>query len=237
VRRARSITTLGSHLVQHSIPPTHGATRARFAMAAVATAALLLSLLSLAGTVGAASPAANVASLNIKAVDGNNKPLAGAVFTVDGMSGTFTTGADGKACITGLPQDGHWLVTQVQAPVGYAIADPASQLAEVDDDGDCNSADAKFVNLPTSSSGSPSGSSSHSPEGSVKGGTGTPAASQSGEGSVKAGTGTPEASLANTATGTAPAGGSATAIAFAVLLVASLGGLAILNVAAVRRRR
>ncbi len=219
--------------MKHSISPTHGATRARLAMAAVATAALLLSLLSLAGTVSAASPKADVASLNIKAIDGNGKPLAGAVFTVQGMSGTFTTGADGKACITGLPQDGHWLVTQIQAPAGYAIANPASQLAEVDDDGDCNSADAKFVNLPASSSGSPSGS----PEGSVKGGTGTPAASHSGEGSVLAGTGTPEASLANTATGTTPGGGSLTAIAFAVLLLASLGGLAILNVAAVRRRR
>ena len=64
------------------------------------------------------------------------------------MSGTFTTGADGQACLTGLPQDGHWLVTQVQAPAGYAIANPASQLTEVDDDGDCNSADAIFVNLP-----------------------------------------------------------------------------------------
>lgn len=219
--------------MQFSIPSTHGATRARRAMAAVAIVALVLSLLSFTGTVGAASPKANVASLNIKAVDGNGKPLAGAVFTVDGMSGTFTTGADGKACITGLPQDGHWLVTQIQAPAGYAIADPASQLVEVDDDGDCNSADAKFVNLPASSSGSPSGS----PEGSVKGGTGTPAASHSGEGSVKAGTGTPEASLANTASGTPPAGGNPATIAFAVLLVASLGGLAILNVAAVRRRR
>ena len=95
--------------MQFSIPSTHGATRARRAMAAVAIVALVLSLLSFTGTVGAASPKANVASLNIKAVDGNGKPLAGAVFTVDGMSGTFTTGADGKACITGLPQDGHWL--------------------------------------------------------------------------------------------------------------------------------
>jgi hypothetical protein len=220
---------MGSQLVKYSNASTHGATRARLAMAAVATVALLLSLLSLAGAVGAAGPTTDVASLNIKAVDGNGKPLAGAVFTVDGMSGTFTTGADGKACITGLPLDGHWQVTQVQAPAGYAIANPASQLAEVDDDGDCNSADAIFVNLP--------GSSSSSPEGSVKGGTGTPAASHSGEGSVKAGTGTPEASLANTATGSSTSGGNVTAIAFAVLLLASFGGLAILNVASVRRRR
>jgi hypothetical protein len=220
---------MGSQLVKHSNASTHGATRARLAMAAIAAVALLLSLLSLAGTVAAASPKADVASLNIRAVDGNGKRLAGAVFTVDGMNGTFTTGADGQACLTGLPQDGHWMVTQVQAPTGYTIANPASQLVEVDDDGDCNSADAIFVNVP--------GSSSHSPEGSVKGGTGTPAASHSGEGSVKAGTGTPEASLANTATGSAQRGGNLTAVAFAVLLLASLGGLAILNVAAVRRRR
>ena len=71
----------------------------------------------------------------------------------------------------------------------------------------------------------------------MKGGTGTPVASHSGEGSVKAGTGTPEASLANTATGSGQGGGSFTAVAFAVLLLVSLGGLAILNVAAVRRRR
>ncbi len=211
--------------MRSSITSRRAATSIRLAAAGAATMALLS--LSLAGTVSAASPGTDIASLNIKAIDGNGKPLAGAVFTVEGMDGMFTTGADGKACITGLPLDSHWLVTQVQAPAGYAIADPASQLVEVDDDGDCNSADAKFVNLPASSP---------SPEGSVQGGTGTPAASKSPEGSVLAATGTPEASLADTATGT-PAGGSVTAVAFAFLLLVSLSGLAALNVVMVRRRR
>ncbi len=212
--------------MRSSITSRRAATSVRLAAAGAATMALLLSL-SLAGTVSAASPGTDIASLNIKAIDGNGKPLAGAVFTVEGMDGMFTTGADGKACITGLPLDSHWLVTQVQAPAGYAIADPASQLVEVDDDGDCNSADATFVNLPASSP---------SPEESVQGGTGTPAASKSPEGSVLAATGTPEASLADTATGT-PAGGSVTAVAFAFLLLVSLSGLAALNVVMVRRRR
>ena len=62
------------------------------------------------------------------------------------MEGTFTTGENGKFCITGLPNDSEWLVTEIQAPPGYQLADPASQLVEVDDDGDCNSPSATFVN-------------------------------------------------------------------------------------------
>ncbi len=134
------------------------------------------------------TPKEDHAALNIKKVDGNGKPLAGAIFTVEGMEGTFTTGDNGKFCITGLPADAHWLVTEIQAPAGYEIADPASQMVEVDDDGDCNSPDARFVNLPKeSSSKSPEQSvkpsqsasptstpASHTPEESVKGGQGGP---------------------------------------------------------------
>ena len=157
------------------------------------------------------TPEEDHASLNIKKVDGNGKPLAGAVFTVEGLEGTFTTGANGKACITGLPHDTEYLVTEIKAPTGYEIADPASQMVEVDDDGDCNSADAIFVNLPEqsvsesqSASASPSESestpASHTPEESVKGGQGGPGGGD----------------LPNTSTG-----GSAWTVGWGALLLAS----------------
>jgi hypothetical protein len=86
------------------------------------------------------------ASLNIHKVDEQGNFLAGAVFTVEGMEGTFTSNEDGEVCITGLPDDSEWLVTEIQAPDGYELADPNWQMVEVDDDGDCNSPDAVFVN-------------------------------------------------------------------------------------------
>jgi uncharacterized repeat protein (TIGR01451 family) len=88
----------------------------------------------------------DAAALNIRKVDDQGNRLAGAVFTVEGMEGTFTTGANGHFCITGLEEDSVWLVTEIQAPAGYEIAEEASQLVEVDDDGDCRSPDAVFVN-------------------------------------------------------------------------------------------
>jgi hypothetical protein len=90
----------------------------------------------------------DIASLNVKKEDENGHGLAGAIFTVEGMEGTFVTDEDGFFCITGLPEDSVWLVTEIQAPEGYELADPASQMVEVDNDGDCNSPDARFVNLP-----------------------------------------------------------------------------------------
>jgi uncharacterized repeat protein (TIGR01451 family) len=86
------------------------------------------------------------AALNVKKVDPDGNKLAGAVFVVEGIEGTFTTNADGKFCITGLPNDSIWNVTEIKAPDGYVIATEASQMVEVDDDGDCESPSATFVN-------------------------------------------------------------------------------------------
>ncbi|HET9416314.1 MAG TPA: prealbumin-like fold domain-containing protein [Candidatus Limnocylindria bacterium] len=86
------------------------------------------------------------AALNIHKRDENGAKLAGAVFTVEGLEGTYTTDEDGEVCITGLPDDSEWLVTEIQAPAGYELADPNWQMVEVDDDGDCDSPDAVFVN-------------------------------------------------------------------------------------------
>ena len=86
------------------------------------------------------------AALNIRKVDEEGNRLEGAVFTVEGMDGTFTTNDRGFFCITGLENDSEWLVTEIEAPDGYEIADEPSQMVEVDDDGDCNSPDAVFVN-------------------------------------------------------------------------------------------
>jgi uncharacterized repeat protein (TIGR01451 family) len=86
------------------------------------------------------------ASLNVKKVDPEGNALQGAVFVVDGIEGTFTTNEDGKFCIVGLPNDSIWQVTEIKAPDGYVIAEEASQMVEVDDDGDCDSASATFVN-------------------------------------------------------------------------------------------
>jgi uncharacterized repeat protein (TIGR01451 family) len=86
------------------------------------------------------------ASLNVKKVDPDGNKLAGAVFVVEGIDGQFVTNEDGKFCIVGLPNDSIWEVTEVKAPDGYVIAEQATQMVEVDDDGDCDSASATFVN-------------------------------------------------------------------------------------------
>lgn len=168
----------------------------------------------------------NHASLNIKKTDEGGHGLAGAVFTVEGMQGTFTSADNGKFCITGLPNDSLWLVTEIQAPAGYQLADPASQMVEVDDDGDCNSASAKFVNVLATAT--------PTPEGSVAGGTSTP--SPSPEESVKGGTGTPEPSQPDTAMGAGGGPSPIPTIAFGMILLSALGTLAWANVKSARSR-
>jgi hypothetical protein len=90
---------------------------------------------------------ADDAGILIQKEDEDGARLAGAVFTVEGVSGEFTTGANGRVCVDGLPQGATLLVTEIQAPAGYRLADPASQLVEVDEDGCDSSADVRFVNL------------------------------------------------------------------------------------------
>jgi hypothetical protein len=200
-----------------SAPLTHF----RVLLGVLAVAALLTSLLAVSRPARAEEGAGN-ASLNVKKEDANGHKLAGAVFTVEGMQGTFTTGDDGKFCITGLAADSQWLVTEIQAPPGYALADPASQLVEVDNDGDCNSPSARFVNTLQTASPTPT------PEGSVAGGTSTP----SPEGSVQGGTGTPAPSQPDTAMPAQGAPGPIPTIAFAMILLAALGTLGWANVRA-----
>jgi len=86
------------------------------------------------------------AGIVIEKLDEQDEPLAGAIFTVEGKDGVFTTGADGHVCVDGLPQDTTLTVTEIQAPAGYTIADPASQEVETDEDGCDHSAEVTFVN-------------------------------------------------------------------------------------------
>ncbi len=156
--------------------------------------------------------------------------LEGAVFTVEGQPGTFTTDDRGEFCITGLPEDAVLTVTEITPPAGYELADPASQEVEVDNDGDCDSAEAVFENAPESVS-----TPTPTPEGSQQGSTGTPKPSKTPEGSVAAATGTPRGGLPNTAVGS-PVTNPIVPLAFAMILVGSVGTLAVVNVDARRRR-
>jgi hypothetical protein len=74
-------------------------------------------------------------------------------------------------------------------------------------------------------------------EGSVSPGTGTPAPTPSTEQSVEAGTGTPAASVPNTAIGSGSGSMQLPTLLFGLLLVASLGGLLVLNVKSAIERR
>jgi hypothetical protein len=235
-------------------------------LAALSTAGLLLTLAispvvarhdGPTGRAGAPGTLANdsegdEASLNIKKVDENGAGLAGAVFTVEGQEGTFTSNEDGFFCIVGFPADAELLVTEIQAPPGYLIPEPASQLVEVDDDGDCDSPDATFVNLlagqsaPASASAPASqpasapasapasqvasASAPASAEQSIAGGSGRP------EQSVAGGTGTPAPTVPDTAAGGDQGPSPLPTIAFGAVLAASLATLAVINVQAVRNR-
>jgi hypothetical protein len=167
------------------------------------------------------------ASLNIRKNDQDGHRLPGAVFTVDGIDGTFTSDENGMFCILGLPEDSVWQVTEIKAPPGYEIGQPASQMVEVDNDGDCNSPDAVFTNSLSASTATPT------PEGSVAGGTSTPTP----EGSVQGGTGTPAPSQPDTAMGGTPGPSPVPTFAFAIVLLASIGTLAYANVRSTRHTR
>jgi hypothetical protein len=160
--------------------------------------------------------------------------LEGAVFTVEGQPGTFTTDVNGEFCITGLPEDVVLRVTEITPPAGYELAEPAWQDVEVDDDGQCNSAEAVFENAPEAIA-----TPTPTPEGSEAGSTGTPAPSASATptpaGSVAASTSTPRP-LPNTAADRGSVNVTLAAVCFAAVLFASIGTLAVANVAASRRR-
>jgi Prealbumin-like fold domain len=197
-------------------------------------AGLLLSLTMLAGPVlgeeVATQQAGDHASLNIRKVDEQGNRLAGAVFQVEGLEGTFTTGDNGQACITGLPASSVWLVTEIEAPPGYLIAEPASQEVKVDNDGDCNSPDAVFVNrLAPEETPAPTPTPTPSTTETQQAATPTPREDTAG------GTGGPGAGVPNTAAGIES--GSPLAPLMALLALVSLGALGYANLATVRRRR
>ena len=77
--------------------------------------------------------------------------LEGAEFTVSGVEGTFTTGADGTFCVDGLELESTVTVTETVAPEGHDLADPSSQEVTVTVAGMCTDRteegpDATFVN-------------------------------------------------------------------------------------------
>jgi hypothetical protein len=191
------------------------------------------------------SQSADVASIFIRKRDAQYNHLAGAVFTVEGVPGTFTTDANGGVCVTGLPLNATFRVTEITPPPGYELPDPAYQDVHVDNDGDCTSSDVIFVDPPAPTptpTASESQAATPTPEGSVQEQTSSPspsesqAESSSPEQSVEAATGTPEPSTPNTSIGGAP-GNSGGTILFALLLVGSLATLAVFNVRAARVRR
>jgi hypothetical protein len=200
-----------------------------------------------------ASVGEDEASLNIRKVNEDGARLAGAVFTVEGIPGTFTTAADGTFCILGLPDDSEWLVTEIEPPAGYELANPASQIVEVDDDGDCDSPDAVFVNTQSEESAEASveesaeasveesaeASVEESAEASVEESAEASVEESeeaSPEGSVLGGTGTPAPSTPDTAMGGNGGPSPLPTIFFGAILLASLAGLAWVNVQAVRSR-
>lgn len=179
--------------------------------------------------VAAPAMAQDGAALNIRTMDEQGVRLAGATYTVEGIDGEFTSGEDGHFCITGLPASSEYLVTQIQAPAGYELAEPASQLVKVDNDGDCNSPDAEFVNrppVPVQPTPTPAGSEvpnqpTPTPRDGVQGGNPTPSGSTGG--------------LPDTATDQVSAPWLAGLLALTA--VASLGALASVRLADERFRR
>jgi hypothetical protein len=100
-------------------------------------------------TVSASDPAQNGAISITKtaknATAGSAQPLAGAVFSVNGVE--HTTDASGAACWDNLPQ-GTYTIHEVSAPAGYDEA--ADQDATVTGGGDCTSGavSKSFVDTP-----------------------------------------------------------------------------------------
>ena len=79
-------------------------------------------------------------ALNIAKENEAGDRLAGAVFVVEGSDEQFTTGENGKVCITELNgqflEDRPYLVTEVTPPPGYALPSEPSQMVEPDNDWD-----------------------------------------------------------------------------------------------------
>jgi len=198
----------------------------------------------------------NTAALYISKEDEQGNRLQGAVFTVEGQSGTFTTNDHGVFCVTGLPFNAKLWVTEIQAPPGYDLPDPAAQLVRVDNDGLCHSPEAVFVDKPKAGESQPEESQpqesqpqesqpqesqpqesqpQESQPQESQPAESQPAQSESPEGSVEAATGTPEASTPNTAFG-GDSGNPMGTLLFTLILVGSLGALAYANVRTVRKQ-
>ena len=66
----------------------------------------------------------------VKQRTGTTTKLAGAVFTISGVTGTFTTDTNGVACKEGLAF-GDYTVTETTAPNGHTKASPDNQSASI----------------------------------------------------------------------------------------------------------
>ena len=89
-------------------------------------------------------------SLLIYKTDQTQADVEGAVFTVEGKEGTFTTDANGLFCVDGLVVGDTVTVTETDAPDGWEPADPAFQDVVVAQAGTCADhdeiPDATFTN-------------------------------------------------------------------------------------------
>lgn len=210
----------------------------------ISIVALLLSAMAILNPMTALAqddPDAHPA-LNILKENEAGEPLAGAVFMVEGSDEQFTTGDDGKVCITRINgqfvEDRPYRVTEVTPPPGYALAADPSKMVEPDTDGSghCRSPDAKFVDptasptpTPTPSEGQSGGTPTPTPTPSDSEAGGTPSPRESELG----GNPTPTPELPDTATpGLAV---QLPALVLALILVASLALLMYARVATERR--
>ena len=107
----------------------------------ISIAAILLSVMALLRptTALAQDDVNDHPALNIAKENEAGDRLAGAVFMVEGSDEQFTTGENGKVCITELNgqflEDRPYLVTEVTPPQGYALPSEPSQMVEPDNDG------------------------------------------------------------------------------------------------------
>ena len=130
----------------------------------ISIAAILLSVMALLRptTALAQDDVNDHPALNIAKENEAGDRLAGAVFMVEGSDEQFTTGENGKVCITELNgqflEDRPYLVTEVTPPQGYALPSEPSQMVEPDNDGTghCASPDAVFVDPTASATPTPS---------------------------------------------------------------------------------